>query len=190
MTATRTPDLLSRLMPVRTNSTNGTNKDRAKAHALELFVIFVKIRNFAAVAVLPFCIWIIAATHAVSAAPLLVDDFNRPDALYHGAMWETLTPGDWKIEDGALRRRLSNVGDGPAADVLFTYLDGRPIQGIRSLADGRVPLHGLIDVLPSSKILMTSTNGSDADAQVIRTLPTRPLPSEQGVSAGTQNPTQ
>ena len=39
-----------------------------------------------------------------------VDDFARADSLYHGSDWETLNPGYWKIENGALRRRLTNVG--------------------------------------------------------------------------------
>ncbi len=42
----------------------------------------------------------------------LVDDFDRPDMWYHGDGWETLTPGHWKLEGKALRRRLENTGDG------------------------------------------------------------------------------
>lgn len=45
------------------------------------------------------------------AGTLIVDDFQRGDSLYHGDGWESLNPGYWKIENGALRRRLSNVGD-------------------------------------------------------------------------------
>lgn len=41
----------------------------------------------------------------------VVDSFSRPDSLYHGDGWESLNPGYWKIENGALRRRLKNVGD-------------------------------------------------------------------------------
>lgn len=41
----------------------------------------------------------------------LVDDFDRPDSLYHGDDWETLNPGYWQIKDRALRRRLKNVGN-------------------------------------------------------------------------------
>ncbi|MFV1964981.1 MAG: hypothetical protein ACC628_06130, partial [Pirellulaceae bacterium] len=40
-----------------------------------------------------------------------VDGFDRPDSLYHGDGWESLNPGYWKIENRALRRRLTNVGD-------------------------------------------------------------------------------
>ncbi len=43
--------------------------------------------------------------------PIVVDDFNRPDSLYHGHKWETLNPGYWKVENKALRRRLRNRGD-------------------------------------------------------------------------------
>ena len=37
--------------------------------------------------------------------------FDRPDSNYHGHQWQTLNPGFWKIENGALRRRLQNYGD-------------------------------------------------------------------------------
>ncbi|MFK7767247.1 MAG: twin-arginine translocation signal domain-containing protein [Mariniblastus sp.] len=38
-------------------------------------------------------------------------NFEKPDSLFHGHEWETLNPGYWKIENGALRRRLKNYGD-------------------------------------------------------------------------------
>lgn len=41
----------------------------------------------------------------------LVDDFKRPDSLFHGIRWETQNPGYWQIKNEALRRRLTNVGD-------------------------------------------------------------------------------
>lgn len=66
----------------------------------------MRIHSLAAVAVT--CIWGVAS-HANEF--VLVDDFDRPDTLYHGHHWETLNPGYWKIEDHALRRRLQNVGN-------------------------------------------------------------------------------
>ncbi len=48
---------------------------------------------------------------AAQGQTLVVDDFNRPDTLYHGPGWESLNPGYWKLQDGALRRRLEHVGD-------------------------------------------------------------------------------
>ena len=50
----------------------------------------------------------------VSAATPLVPtkfDFAKPDSLFHGHQWQTLNPGYWKVENGALRRRLVNYGD-------------------------------------------------------------------------------
>ena len=37
--------------------------------------------------------------------------FERADSLFHGHELQTLNPGYWKVENGALRRRLSNYGD-------------------------------------------------------------------------------
>ena len=37
--------------------------------------------------------------------------FSGPDVNFHGHGWQSLNPGYWKIEAGALRRRLSNYGD-------------------------------------------------------------------------------
>jgi len=48
---------------------------------------------------------------ATSGVTNVVDDFARADSLFHGSEWESLNPGYWKIENGALRRRLKNYGD-------------------------------------------------------------------------------
>lgn len=37
--------------------------------------------------------------------------FDSSDSLSLGSGWESLNPGYWQIRDGALRRRLTNVGD-------------------------------------------------------------------------------
>jgi len=37
--------------------------------------------------------------------------FAGPDTDFHGHQWQTLNPGYWKIQQGALRRRLQNYGD-------------------------------------------------------------------------------
>ncbi|QEG25245.1 hypothetical protein [Mariniblastus fucicola] len=36
---------------------------------------------------------------------------GNPNSLYHGHAWQTLNPGFWKVENGALRRRIKNYGD-------------------------------------------------------------------------------
>jgi hypothetical protein len=64
-----------------------------------------------------------------SQQPVVVDDFARPDSLYHGHGWETINPGCWKIEGGALRRRLRNRGD----------WGGKPEFPFRTLLDGHRP---------------------------------------------------
>ena len=61
----------------------------------------------------------------------------------------------------------------PSADVRFATLDGRPIRGVRSLADGTIPLTGLVDVEPNLRMVMTTTDGKAVDAQIVTALPTR-----------------
>ncbi len=45
------------------------------------------------------------------AEPVTIDEFARPDSDAVGDGWESLNPGYWWLRDGALRRRLRNVGD-------------------------------------------------------------------------------
>lgn len=52
-----------------------------------------------------------AQADSAAARLLVIDDFARDDSLYCGDEWESLNPGYWQIENGALRRRLSNYGD-------------------------------------------------------------------------------
>jgi len=37
--------------------------------------------------------------------------FPKTDSLYHGDGWESLNPGYWQIQDGALRRRFHHYGE-------------------------------------------------------------------------------
>ena len=55
------------------------------------------------------------------------------------------------------------------ADVQFDRTDGTPIQAIRSLTDGTIPLIGLVEVKPGEKIRMSAFDGKQADAQIIVT---------------------
>ena len=81
---------------------------------------------------------------------------------------------------GVIRRRASSTGRLPScalpaletlpnADVNFRTLTGRPIRGCRSLPSGEVPLRSLIDVVPGSRVIMTSTDGKTVDAQIVTT---------------------
>lgn len=46
-----------------------------------------------------------------SSSAFVIDDFKRADADSAGDAWESMNPGYWHIKNGALRRRLVNVGD-------------------------------------------------------------------------------
>lgn len=46
-----------------------------------------------------------------ASTPRQVIHFPKADSLTHGAGWETLNPGYWQTKNGALRRRLTNVGE-------------------------------------------------------------------------------
>jgi len=64
----------------------------------------------------------------------------------------------------------------PEADVLFSTIHGRPIRGTRSLADGSVPLRGLVeidgrDIIAGSHVRMTAFDGKNLDARMIETKP-------------------
>ena len=52
-----------------------------------------------------------ALAQDASAASLTNLTFDGPDSLFHGHQWQTLNPGYWQVQNGALRRRLSNYGD-------------------------------------------------------------------------------
>ena len=57
----------------------------------------------------------------------------------------------------------------PNADVRFVDENGRPIRGIRSLANGRVPLTGLVDVKPGTKVIVTAFDGEESKSIVVTT---------------------
>ena len=52
-----------------------------------------------------------SSANAIASEMQVIDDFERPDSLYHGDRWESLNPGYWQIENQTLRRRLANYGD-------------------------------------------------------------------------------
>ena len=58
----------------------------------------------------------------------------------------------------------------PNAEVRFTMLDGRPIRGARSQADGTVPVIGLVGVPRNTDLLATAYDGNQAQTQVVKTL--------------------
>ena len=67
--------------------------------------------------------------------------------------------------------RLPSLTTLPEANVLLLHPDGQPIRGTRSLAAGTLSLGGLIDIPPSSPIVVQAVSGTRAGVQVIETLP-------------------
>ena len=53
----------------------------------------------------------VASSAAVARPSTSALSFPAVDSLVHPPEWESLNPGYWKIENGLLRRRLTNVGD-------------------------------------------------------------------------------
>jgi hypothetical protein len=66
---------------------------------------------------------------------------------------------------------LPEVKTLPNAEVRLTMLDGRPVRGARSRADGTVPVAGLVDVEPGTKLLVTAFDGERAETLVVETQP-------------------
>ena len=58
----------------------------------------------------------------------------------------------------------------PNAEVRLTYLDGRPIRGGRSAADGRVLVSGLVEVPAGETVLLTAYDGSEVEALTVKTV--------------------
>ena len=56
------------------------------------------------------------------------------------------------------------------ADVRFVQTDGRPIRGVRSLNDGSIPIKGLTDVEPGTKIIVTAFDGETSESQTIEVI--------------------
>ena len=57
----------------------------------------------------------------------------------------------------------------PDADVLLSSLDGRPLRGARTQADGRLTLRGLAGVAPGETILATARAAKKVVAKAIVT---------------------
>ena len=65
--------------------------------------------------------------------------------------------------------QLPNIKTLPNADVYFRLANGSPVQAIQSRSDGSLPIQGLIDVKPGSKLIMTAYDGHKTDSKQIIT---------------------
>ena len=92
------------------------------------------------------------------------------------------SPSETPRGGGSVQERAANTGRVPScslpetkllpnADVLLTAADGRPLRGCRTLADGRLPIRGLVDVSPGESVVATARRGSRISAKVLTTGP-------------------
>lgn len=91
-------------------------------------------------------------------------------------------PGTEPRGGGSFVRAASDTGRLPSsvlpqiktladADIHLRHPDGRPILGTRSRSDGSLPISGLPDIAPDSRLVLTATSGEKAEVQIINTLP-------------------
>ena len=66
--------------------------------------------------------------------------------------------------------RLPPLKTLPNAEVRFTTLDGQPLRGSRSRADGSVPVPGLVGVVEGSQVIVTAYDGKKTESHVIKTV--------------------
>ncbi len=90
-------------------SSDSASSDSASSDSVSRRAFMATSAVASAAATLPLAISETGA--AQSTAERGVYRFAGPNADFHGHQWQTLNPGYWKIEEGALRRRLQNYGD-------------------------------------------------------------------------------
>ena len=56
------------------------------------------------------------------------------------------------------------------ADVLITDTDGHPIRAGRTLADGTLPIQGLVGIDPGQVVIMTARKGEQVSANAVKTI--------------------
>ncbi len=76
---------------------------------------------------------------AIGEATTHTQVFDGPDSLVLGPEWESLNPGYWQMKDGALRRRLRNVGD-RARSTGFPFHGGRKGEPFSTQWDPSLPM--------------------------------------------------
>lgn len=100
---------LERSLSDATENNSSASSDSASSDSVSRRAFMATSAVTSAAATLPIAISETGA--AQSAAERGVYRFAGPNADFHGHQWQTLNPGYWKIEEGALRRRLQNYGD-------------------------------------------------------------------------------
>ena len=63
------------------------------------------------------------------------------------------------------------IGTLPSANVRLRRLDGGPVRGTRSLADGSLSLCGLTGIAPDTPLLKVTLGNGQVEAQIVRMAP-------------------
>ena len=91
---------------------------------------------------------------------------DKADAPVRGGGEASVRASQMGRKPTAMLPRLRTLKN---ADVLFLSRDGDPIRGTRSLANGVVPVQGLVGIEPGDKVIMLATRGEKSRSKVIRT---------------------
>ena len=90
-------------------------------------------------------------------------------------------PSETPRGGGPLETTVSNTGRKPSswlpktkllanADVRVVSVDGLPIRGLRTSADGQIPTTALVGVEPNTQVIITAFNGSKSESKVVETV--------------------
>ncbi|MCP5118699.1 MAG: hypothetical protein GY953_48430, partial [bacterium] len=90
-------------------------------------------------------------------------------------------PSETPRGGGTIERRASTTGRQPSsrlpavrtlpnADIRIATEDGRPVRGLRSLGDGTVPAIGPIDVPSNTRLVLTASTATGAEAKLVTTV--------------------
>ena len=127
---------------------------------------------------------------AALAGAFIDKPYTQPTSRLHNILygpWGTGSVADYYDEVSYGQVQLAgNVHGWYVASRPFAYYEARAsglgeypksaggfVREIVSLADGTVPVEGLVDIEPDTQIVMTASDGANADARTVMTLPLR-----------------
>jgi hypothetical protein len=92
---------------------------------------------------------------------------DPPDEIPRGGGWSEIKRASTGRPVTSMLPELKTL---PSAHVHFTTLDGQPIRGSLSGADGSLSIAGLVDIEPGSQIIMVAVADDQLDARLVTTL--------------------
>jgi hypothetical protein len=91
---------------------------------------------------------------------------DPPDEIPRGGGWSEIKRASTGRPVTSMLPELKTL---PSAHVHFTTLDGQPIRGSLSGADGSISIAGLVDIEPGSRIIMVAVADDQLDARLVIT---------------------